>query len=72
MCSQVIDELEQYDAEANKSFSALFYYGEELYQKVYFPAPSYGVDANTTLTVKYFTEFGLNLKIYMLYNFYVR
>lgn len=46
----VIEELEQYDSDANKSYSALFYYGEELYTKVYFPAPSYGVDANTTLT----------------------
>lgn len=51
-CWQVIEELEQYDSDANKSYSALFYYGEELYTKVYFPAPSYGVDANTTLTVR--------------------
>ena len=49
--AQIIEELESYDSHANRSFTHTWYYGEERYQKVYFPAPSYGIDSNTTFSV---------------------
>ena len=51
--AQIIEELESYDSHANRSFTHTWYYGEERYQKVYFPAPSYGIDSNTTFSVIY-------------------
>ena len=48
---QIIEELETYDHLANQSYGHTFYLGEETYQKVYFPAPTYAVDANTTFDV---------------------
>ena len=49
---QVIEELETYDSHANHSFGHTWYYGESWYQKIYYPAPSYGIDANTTFEVR--------------------
>ena len=48
---QIIEELETYDSHANQSYMHTWYYGEEVYQKVYFPAPTYATDANMTFTV---------------------
>ncbi|KAI0217799.1 Alpha-2-macroglobulin-P [Lamellibrachia satsuma] len=46
----VIEEMETYDTHANHSFGHTWYYEESRYEKVYFPAPSYGIDSNTTFT----------------------
>ena len=48
---QVIEEMETYDSHANQSFGHTWYHEESRYEKVYFPAPSYGIDSNTTFTV---------------------
>lgn len=44
----IIEELETYDSHTNLSFNHKWYYGEMEFEKVYFPAQSYGVDSNTT------------------------
>ncbi|CAD5111927.1 DgyrCDS1188 [Dimorphilus gyrociliatus] len=46
--SEILRELETYDSHANLSDSHTWYYGEAIYKKMYFPAATYGVDANTT------------------------
>ncbi|XP_074646935.1 CD109 antigen-like [Tubulanus polymorphus] len=44
----IIDELSSFDSHANKSFAYTWRYSDELKHTVYFPSPTYGVDANTT------------------------
>ncbi|KAK2182230.1 hypothetical protein NP493_362g02042 [Ridgeia piscesae] len=46
----VIEEMETYDSHSNQSFGHTWYFEESHYEKVYFPAPSYGIDSNTTFT----------------------
>lgn len=46
--AEIVGELETYDSHANLSDSHIWYYGEATYEKVYFPAATYGIDANTT------------------------
>ena len=48
---QITTELETYDSHANGSFSHTWYHGDGLPQKVYFPSPTFGLDANRTFAV---------------------
>lgn len=49
--TDVIRELEAFDKLANRSFQYTWRLPEEQDEMVHFPAPSYGVDANTTFEV---------------------
>jgi len=53
---QMIRELSSYDSHVNSSFEFAWKLREEQEDLVFFPSPTYGIDANTTFEVSTFSN----------------